>query len=130
VGSYLPPAELARQDSALLRKISVYFLLCQWEIYRSRGSVLDAVCEGTGRWPEHPVCYQGLVLLRLSTERRAPNAGCSLFMRPVWPDLSREFLSESTGRSECIRCEGVLQPSLRLSPVSTGPSGASSPVRL
>jgi len=29
----------------------------------------------------------------------------------------------------CVWCEGVLQPSLRTSLVSTGPSGAPSPVR-
>jgi len=39
VGSSLPPAELARRDSALLRKLSVYFLLRRWEIWRSYGSV-------------------------------------------------------------------------------------------
>ena len=31
LGSSLPPAELARQDSALLRKLSAYFLFCRWK---------------------------------------------------------------------------------------------------
>ena len=46
VSCSLPPAELARRDSALLRKLSAYFLLRRWEIWRSRGSV-----SRTGRWP-------------------------------------------------------------------------------
>ena len=63
----------------------------------------DAVRGGTERWPERPVCCQCLALLVLSTGRTAADAECFLFMRPVWPDLSKGCLSESTGRSECVR---------------------------
>jgi len=56
MGSFLPPAEIARRDSVLLRKLSAYFLLCRWEIWRIHGSVLaekhspDAGVGSIGRW--------------------------------------------------------------------------------
>ena len=57
----------------------------------------DAECRGTGRWSR----ASGVVsVVQVCTGRTG-----------VSPVLS-------------VRCEGFLQPSLRTSPVSTGPSGA------
>ena len=35
-----------------------------------------------------PVCCQCLAQLGLGTGRQAPDVGLTLFVRPVWPDLS------------------------------------------
>ena len=104
-GHLLVLAHLQRRwSSTLFRKISVYFLLRRWEIWRSRGSVShDAVRGVTGRWPERPVCCQCLALLGLSTGRTASDARCSLFVRLVWSDLTQGCLTESTRHSECVR---------------------------
>ena len=56
------------------------------------------------------MCCQCLALLGLSTGRTAPDIGCSLFMRPMWPVFSRRFLTESTGHSGCVWwCESSVQ---------------------
>jgi len=65
VGSSLPPAELERRDSTLLRKLSVYFLLRRYEIWRSCGSV-----SRTGRW-----CWQHRTLVQ------SVRCGVSLWLR-------------------------------------------------
>jgi len=84
VGSSLPPAELARRDSALLRKISGFFSIAPVGILKkSRESFPtekhspDAECRGTGRWPQSPVC---LTLLGLCTGRSLSASGG---VRPV-----------------------------------------------
>ena len=64
----------------------------------------DAVRGGTRRWPKRLVCCQCLALLGLSTGHTAPDVGCSLFMRPLWPGLSKGCPTESTGCSGCVRC--------------------------
>ena len=114
MGSSLPPAELARRDSALLRKLSTYFLLRRWEFWRSRGSVFakkhspDAGLEAPDAEPVRPV-YRLPGSARVKHRTQAPDAGCS------------------------IRCSesgvhAVLQTSLGMSPVSTRRSGAQRPV--
>jgi len=94
----------------------------------------DAVHGGTGRWPERPVCCQCLALLGLSTGCTAPDAGCSLFMRPVWPDFGKGCVTESTGCSLCIRwcasgVRGFRNPLCAWVRWAPEESGAPSPVR-
>jgi len=93
------------RDSTLLRKLSVYFLLrgAKFGEVTCEKHSSDVVRGGPGRWPERPLCCQCLALIGMSTGRRAPDAGCFLFMRPVWLDLIKGCLTESTGRSECVR---------------------------
>jgi len=79
------------RDLALLRKLSAYFLLRRWEIWRSRGSVLaekhslDAGVGSTGRWSR----ASGVVSVCGSGVQSAPDAERLLFARPVWSDVSK-----------------------------------------
>jgi len=52
-GGGVPRVEMGvgSRDSALLRKLSAYFLLRRWKVWRSHGSSPDALRGGTGRWP-------------------------------------------------------------------------------
>jgi len=130
VGSSLPPAELARRDSTLLRKI-VYIFYCVGGKFGEVAGVFLAGCKV--RRHRTLALASGVlsVLDPARVEHRTHYTGRRVF--PVHASgeacLNRGCLFESTGRSGRVRCEGVLQPSLRLSPVSTGPSGAPSPVR-
>ena len=87
VGSSLPPAELARWDSAHLRKLSAYFLLRQWEFWRSRGEKHspDAGSGSTGRWSR----ASGVMSVCGSGVQSAPDAGRLLLKRPVVRDVSK-----------------------------------------
>jgi len=66
MGSSLPPTELARRDSALLRKWNAYFLLRWWEVWRSLKHSPDVAPDAE---PMRPVCCQCLALLGLGTGR-------------------------------------------------------------
>lgn len=79
MGSSLPPAELARRDSALFEKMKCIFSIAPvGNLEKSRECFLtekhspDAECGGTGRWPQSPVC---LTLLGLSTGRTLRASG-------------------------------------------------------
>ena len=93
----------ARRDSALFEKIKCIFSIAPVGIFSEVTGVFlswkhspDAQRGGTGRWP-------------LASGVLSGAAECTGRIG-VSPVLS-------------VRCEGFLQPSLRTSPVSTGPSG-------
>jgi len=72
--------------SALLRKLSVYFLLQRWEIWRScrlRNTHRTQVLVAPDAAPTRPV--RCLTLARVSRAHRtlAPDAGRTLFARPM-----------------------------------------------
>jgi len=73
-------------SSALLRKLSAYFLLRRWEVWRSRRSEHspDAGVGSTGRWSR----ASGVVSVCGSGVQSAPDAGRLLFERPVVRDVS------------------------------------------
>ena len=96
-----------RMGSALLRKLSAYFLLRRWEIWRSRGSVsrwenthgtlASGASDAASERPVQTVPGPARVRHQTTRTRR----------RPVRPVVS-------------VRCAGVLRLSLRMGPVSTG----------
>ena len=93
--------------SALLRKLCAYFLLRRWEIWRSRGSV--------SRWENtHRTLASG-----------APDAASDRPVQTVPGPARVRHRTTGTGRRPVrpvvsVRCAGVLRPSLRMGPVSTG----------
>ena len=107
MGSSLPPAELARRDSALFEKMKCIFSIAP-----------------VGKFVE----VAGVFL----AEEHSPDAGSeapdAVSLRPVCrlPDSVRvRHRTIGTGRwlerpVVSVRCAGVLRPSLRMGPVSTG----------
>ena len=63
-------------DSALLRKLSTYFLLRRWEVWRSRSP--DALRGGTGRWPIASGVLSGVAeCTRRTGESPVPSVRCA-----------------------------------------------------
>ena len=98
MGSSLPPAELARRDSALFEKMkSIFSIALVGNLEKSRRT--------------------------LATE--APDAKSERSVQTVPGPARVRHRTIGTGRSlehpvVSVRCAGVLRPSLRMGPVSTG----------
>ena len=90
----VPRVERGLGSSALLRKLSTYFLLRLWEIWRSAGvnTHRTLTAEAPDAEPVRLVCCQCLALLGLGTRRRL-NPACA--SGAAW--LLRVPLTKSTG---------------------------------
>jgi len=95
LGSSLPSAELARRDSALFEKMKSIFSIAPMgnleksrECFSLRNTHRTLVAEAPDAMSVRLVCYQCLAQLGLGTRRQAPDVGLTLFVCPVWHDLS------------------------------------------
>ena len=138
MGSSLPPAELARRDSALFEKMKCIFSIApvgnlekSRECSSHRNTHRTLAAEAPDAEVVRPVCCGARVKHQtVNTGRRGAHVRASDAIL-LWPVC----LTGSTGRSGSVRwCASgdlsVLQSSLILSPVSTGRSGAQRPVTL
>jgi len=107
MGSSLPPAELARRDSALFEKMKCIFSIVP-----------------VGNLEKSRKCFS-LRNTHRTLASGAPDAESERPVQTVPGPVRVRHRTIGTGRwLECpvvrVRCAGVLRPSLRMGPVSTG----------
>ena len=86
MGSSLPPAELARRDSALFEKMECIFSIVPvGSLEKSRRTLVVAAPDAG---PEHPVWCQFVAQVCRAHRTLAPDAGRLLFERLVVRDVS------------------------------------------